>query len=517
MRHAVRTAGLLVAFVLGGSSLAPAADRTPREPPFESEGEVEFALDLAAFQADSARVAQEIYLAVPNDQLAFRHEEETWRGELRFEVTFRDEHGDEVFATSSDLQPVAAERLDAEDRAIVQAIRERALLRPGLYHLEVRLTDLRSERTGLLDRIRNLRNKGRVETWIRVPDLDGAGVSEIVFVRNAHESQAGDSWARQQVDFDPNPSRFYGLAVPHVRCFAEVYADSGFQSGDSFLIQSQVMDPGGLPLLERVSRARPDGETFGIAEELSLEKRIAAGTYRFALTVLNERTGRTSRTERPFEVLWAVESWGREPDAGMQEMALVMTDAEYDDFQKLAPGAREIYLAEFWHRLDPDPTTPENEVLREFKSRVAFADRQFASPTRRGVLTDRGRVHVRYGKPDDETYQFSSSSFGSVEGALEKVSEPGERATLGSRPSVSVLDADEFREGDVSDLTNQRGGATVKSQQLVVWTYDGRGAPLRPGHQELTGRSPRGLKFVFSDPMGNGDFQVIGSSGTSVY
>jgi GWxTD domain-containing protein len=131
----------------------------------------------------------------------------------------------------------------------------------------------------------------------------------------------------------------------------------------------------------------------------------------------------------------------------------------------------------------------------------------------RGVLTDRGRVYIRYGPPDEITYQYSSSTWGGDQG-LERVAEPAERISLGARPSTSYLNPDEFREGDVSDLVTQRGGTNIQSKELEIWTYDGTGDLLigrRPGDSG----SHRGLKFIFADEMGNGDYQLIGSTGTS--
>lgn len=510
---------MLLPLCLAGA--APADDAPePASPPFRSEGNIAFHADLAAFRGDSGRVEQEVYVAVSNDQLAFKPAEggEGLAGRLAWELVFRTPDGEEAFREESELTPTAAETLDAGDRAIVQTIRGRAALAPGLYRLEIRLRDLFSEKPGLFDRIRNKRNEGEVAAWVDVSPraAEGIGISDLVPVRSARVADEGDGWARSGVDFDPNPSRFFGLVLPSVRLFAEVYGGGEWREGDTFLVQSQVLDVSGMPLRERTTRAEPLAPTFGLTDELFLENAVPAGTYRLAVTVVHERTRATARTERPFEVIWSVASWGREPDDVLQEMILVMTDSEYKTLERLAPGAREVYLAEFWHGLDPDPGSPDNPLLEDFRSRVAYADREFGTVMRRGILTDRGRVYVRYGPPDDENYQFSSSSFGSVEGALEGVAEPGERATLGSRPSASFLDPDEFREGDVSDLVNQRGGATVKSQQLVVWTYDGRGAPLRRDHQDLTGRSHRGLKFVFADAMGNGDFQLIGSSGSTI-
>ncbi len=509
-------------------ALAPSAGRGDDEPetaapPFASEGSIAFHADLASFRSgpsDPGRVEQEVYVAIPNDQLAFRRADDGsgFEGRLAWELVFRTPDGGEAFREEAELTPSAADTLDAADRAILQTVRARAALAPGPYRLEIRVRDLFSEKPGLLDRIRNKRNEGELERWVEVRShgAGGLGISDPVLVRLARVARDDDPWARSGVDFDPNPSRYYGLVLPSVRLFAEVYAGEDWQEGDAFLVQTQVLDGAGLPLLERATRAEPLAPVFGLTDELFLEQVVPAGTYRLAVTVVHERTRATVRAESPFEVIWSVASWGREPDDILQEMILVMTDAEYHTLERLAPGAREVYLAEFWHGLDPDPTSPDNPLLQDFRSRVAFADREFGTVMRRGILTDRGRVYVRYGPPDDENYQFSSSSFGSVEGALEEVAEPGERATLGSRPSASFLDPDEFREGDVSDLVNQRGSATVKSQQLVVWTYDGRGAPLRRDHQDLTGRSHRGLKFVFADAMGNGDFQLIGSSGTTI-
>jgi GWxTD domain-containing protein len=192
-----------------------------------------------------------------------------------------------------------------------------------------------------------------------------------------------------------------------------------------------------------------------------------------------------------------------------------MNESELRDLRRLGPGAQEIFLAEFWHGLDPDKSTPENEVMIAFQQRVRYADREFGSTLDRGIRTDRGRVYVRYGPPDDVIYEFSSSSFGLNPGS-ERISDPSERAGLQSRPSASFLDPDEFREGDVSDAAAQRGGANVKSKQVEVWTYVGSGHPLA-GRADLGPGSHRGLKFIFADEMGNGNYSLIGCSGATVY
>ncbi len=55
----------------------------------------------------------------------------------------------------------------------------------------------------------------------------------------------------------------------------------------------------------------------------------------------------------------------------------------------------------FWARRDPTPGTPENEYRSEFEGRVIFADKAYAEKGRRGSLTDRGRVFIVLGSPDE--------------------------------------------------------------------------------------------------------------------
>lgn len=55
----------------------------------------------------------------------------------------------------------------------------------------------------------------------------------------------------------------------------------------------------------------------------------------------------------------------------------------------------------FWARRDPTPGTPLNEFRLDFEQRVAFADKTFLEPGRRGALTDRGRTLAVLGFPKE--------------------------------------------------------------------------------------------------------------------
>src|SRR5262245_10195337 len=59
------------------------------------------------------------------------------------------------------------------------------------------------------------------------------------------------------------------------------------------------------------------------------------------------------------------------------------------------------FISEFWARRDPTPGTFENEFRRMYWERVLEADRSFRDSTTPGWMTDRGKIFIVLGRPDD--------------------------------------------------------------------------------------------------------------------
>src|SRR6266851_4271579 len=84
-----------------------------------------------------------------------------------------------------------------------------------------------------------------------------------------------------------------------------------------------------------------------------------------------------------------------------KDVTYIITDEERRAFKKLATDdERERFIEEFWRRRDPDPDTEENEFKEEYYERIAYANEHFASGIP-GWKTDRGRIWIMYGKPDE--------------------------------------------------------------------------------------------------------------------
>ncbi len=94
-----------------------------------------------------------------------------------------------------------------------------------------------------------------------------------------------------------------------------------------------------------------------------------------------------------------------------EDVSIIITDAEKTAFNKLQTNEeRENFIEIFWRRRDPNPDTEENEFREEYYQRIAYANEHFASGVT-GWRTDRGRIYIRWGKPDSVESHPSGGSY----------------------------------------------------------------------------------------------------------
>ena len=134
----------------------------------------------------------------------------------------------------------------------------------------------------------------------------------------------------------------------------------------------------------------------------------------------------------------------------------ILTPQERNAWKKLQTDEeREQFIGEFWHLRDPDPDTEENEYREAYYERVEYANEHFSSGVR-GVNTDRGRIYLKYGKPDE----------------------------IESHPS-----------GGAYTLASYEGNGSTSTYPFEKWWY-----------RNLPGRSDVEIEFV--DPTGTGEYRI---------
>ena len=94
-----------------------------------------------------------------------------------------------------------------------------------------------------------------------------------------------------------------------------------------------------------------------------------------------------------------------------EEVPYIITDEERAAFKKLTTDEeREQFIEQFWERRNPNPGSPENEFKEEYYRRIAYSNEHFASGIP-GWKTDRGRMYIMYGPPDEIESHPSGGSY----------------------------------------------------------------------------------------------------------
>lgn len=112
----------------------------------------------------------------------------------------------------------------------------------------------------------------------------------------------------------------------------------------------------------------------------------------FALVMLAQERSPVQQLPRLYQ-LWLQE-----------DVAYIITPREKAEFLGLQTEQQaQQFIAQFWERRDPTPGTPRNEYREEHYRRIGYANDYFGIDDTAGWRTDRGRIYIEFGPPDERT------------------------------------------------------------------------------------------------------------------
>jgi GWxTD domain-containing protein len=92
----------------------------------------------------------------------------------------------------------------------------------------------------------------------------------------------------------------------------------------------------------------------------------------------------------------------RNPEFAIESLKFVENDST---ISKMLDADEENYpgeLLNYWKKFDPTPNTSFNEIMAEYYERIDYAADEFKGLGREtGINTDRSKIYIRYGKPDE--------------------------------------------------------------------------------------------------------------------
>lgn len=471
------------------SADSPDRPELPGALPQLSEGDVLFVMDAVASPSGNGLARVEVYLRVSNDQLFFMKRTPGLGDSLDLELRFLTTGGELLRKWNRRSLVFASDSASAASASTRQILLLPVNVEPGEYVLEARMDDVQAIKKTLLGMIRKERRSGTARGLLRVRpmDPDSLEISDLEFAE--HWSPRDSSvFRKRRVTVYPNPGRRYGRDGSDVMVYFEGHLPAGVPAAELRLAW-EVLDRRGtrLRLLADTLDAPHD---FDRAQTLRVGG-LPAGSYRLRLTVRIEG-GPSRMVESTFDMTWASASGlDRSIVALVDEASLALTDSELDDFEQMSPGEQERFWNEYWNKPRSEPGFEDFNALSEFEHRIQAANSVYGG-NERGMFTDRGRMLVRYGLPDEVRQQVM----------------PGNGSTLTDIGGNIPLEQDS-RKGDV--LRQPGGRAVGDTRAYEIWDYDIK-ARLIFGTKRHGARLGSRMRFVFVDETGVGNYRLKYSS-----
>mgnify|MGYP000392078091 FL=1 len=221
----------------------------------------------------------------------------------------------------------------------------------------------------------------------------------------------------------PNPSGVFGLGRPMLYAYSEIYGlqdDGGTYTANYILFERSGKEVFRRGPFVRKKPGESSVETLGINV-----MGLLAGRYRLRLEVIDDQSDQRTFIDREFFVVkeqltdfknnFTMILDAMENDELRDFIDIVgyfMSESEFQTLMRANRIDRIVQLVDYFEKRDLDRKTKENEFYNQLNMRLALADQQFSNRNFSGRKTDRGRVLIRYGRPNDiEPYPANEDRF----------------------------------------------------------------------------------------------------------
>lgn len=341
-----------------------------------SSGDLGFSIDTAVFRlAGTDTLALEVYESMPVGQLA----QAGGLASFQTDAVLLSGSGDTLA-----VRQWISETEWTDGRSVVNSTV--MAVGPGEQTLLVTVTDLSNGRRGTA--VRSL----TVGSPSEMSEMEVANT-----VMPAVEDSQNPLRKGNLVIFPAADSRFDLPGEAMAFIYSEVYG----MGGESLLRQSRLMDASGVLLFARPWDVLdiPEGaEAVGLLDSLSLAGARFSGLHYLEVALV--ASGDTLIERKPIMIMnEAGESSEPVIQAGggaayyLDQFELLLSSSEKSIFDGLSDtSAREAFYGQYW------ASSPQWRT--DFEARCREAE-SFATIFREGWQTDRGRVYIKFGRPDD--------------------------------------------------------------------------------------------------------------------
>ena len=362
-------------------------------------GESAFVFDITRYSWNKQVSEVEINYAVPYNLLSYKKEEGELRAPFKIDVKFENLNTEDILLDTLRRVSVIPSYEEARERNLLALGQFKVYFNPGRYRITLDLIDI---------------NTGKKITESEIFSIDSLknnlSLSDIELASLIEEDTTDGQFTKNGVKVVPNPSGIFGEGRNMLYFYIEVYNLKDVVS--PYSINYNLLDENGTLVTTIGPKEKEKRDKTDI--DIGALNLIAFKPGFYSLKIEVKDGEEVASSIRDFQIHRIIESEKEEPPLFTDEEKKYYTRIEYiasakelSYYNKLSDTGKVGFLKRFWLARDINPATPENEGLDEFINRINYVNEKYSTAFKEGYYTDRGRIHIRYGVPEEiEPHQF---------------------------------------------------------------------------------------------------------------
>ncbi len=350
------------------------------------QGTPRFAAEALAVLGDSLRTVILVRVTVPYSELLFVKTDPVFRASCLVTIDVKGKKGGDARHSERTLTARALSYQESQADSLRVSLSETFDVVPGEYSVDVRVQDAESRSRSSLKltlAVENLRARSGTLSPLTLGYVRAVGESLVTLK-----------------DVVPHSTRVFGVDAPLTAIGGEVYLGETVVDTSvvdtSWTIAYRFYDESGELRLRGARTIRRAGVVTPFVLQPNL-RWLSLGSYKLEVEVVGRGSMRT--------VLFDVDESAVDLDHDFARLvamiSYIASNREMREFRDAVSVDERMDLwKRFWERRRQDPDDTANDAKTEFFRRVRRANQLYHSGGMEGWRTDRGRIYIKFGPPD---------------------------------------------------------------------------------------------------------------------
>ncbi len=348
---------------------------------------------FSTFQPDSGDRIARVIVQITNENLTFLKSDSGYEAEVQIEIFMNDPDKDFAFSRTIS-QKVIADDYNTTVSSENNTFNTDVQIAAGKYLTMVTVTDKNNNN--------QYTRKAKFEINPASATQKQIQLSDIMFFSNYETDDNGDI-----VNFHPSMNNTFSSDKAYIYAYYDTYTSDPKTPVE---IQYLVKDENGVVVQDNQYHTRGN-EKF--KKHFVRLNRYYFNRNRYSLELIAHVGEQWIVKNTTFAFFWRfAPTTHQDLDLAIRQLRYIAKEDSIKKYLKASFKNKRRFFKQFWSERDPDPTTEENELMKEYYRRVNFVNANFSTSGVGGWLTDRGRIFIKFGEPDEiERHPFEAETY----------------------------------------------------------------------------------------------------------